>query len=1341
MIHVNRGFFMFFLVLLFLIFGSVFALFRFPNLASRLRLPRFNFANGFRNPKIKTLLNDRYFFYQNTTQISKGPLFVVVGKNTDKLYQILFESVYGKENKESANVQWADRGQNEAFAILTIDNVHYLFIHPALIDKAVGESFNSRTRFLIDRLCHLRKKNLIDGILFAANHTAFLQKAKQSFGISEEISYCTHVFELFAKTIKVRLPIFYIEHNFSVNKSDELNDATVNYKNTHDKVFGFSCDFSNKSSSQKQEDFLTEAFGVFSHNFNVNFNYDAINKKYLEHEFESISAMYSVKYVNALIIKFILVPFLKSYTETGECSPASIHILNSTLFHGTNEQQRINQLFLYLSHNAVGKFVVPESLLKSRSYKNQILFVIACFFSVVFTFSIVRSEQFLTEKRSKFEKTIENFQNLDNSMQLLLNKNDDLDSLAELQETSCLIIKNYSDIKNISFRSVFLFPSWNSKISIHLQKKYKDKFSLIFSDFLFEKYANILDNFFELKDFPLENAPSSEYLKYINTYVRYLSDYKDIYNQLESNESTKINKGLILISKNIYENKCVEDENSFDFLTKIDQKNFKNFIKPPTAIQKQASKALSDMMKKYFSSVLNNNTLMTAALNLNNDLKEFDHLVESIEDHMNLQDENDLSGVKSAFIKSLEDYKILMGNFPDEKPKVLSSSNDFFGSDFISLIENIKKNQIFDSLSLSEINVASKDTFESFKYKMNISSILEEKNNFPILKFDEKSNLYVNQKIINLFTAFGKFINLSNTNLSVKTNYTDFHHLAANPSANIVWVDRKLQVAVQKYKDMQDQSNIFEFDTYPDVFSEYLQDFILNYFEKYWSQALLSAANVFENNTTSTDELNLDDTDPHGIISSGASLKQIVEFLIAEHFDNVLSDFDEIYLRQINDVLKQKTILFDKKELFGENADFKFWDGTTSLSYDIFYSSSDETLTENLEKQKQILFNFYGQYVESSIKSIIPIMQLRPHLRSSYYNRWYSIYLAIEDKTKSYQNFQSFVFNDLKKFRLNDCPKILENSRDSALISDYFDSRTEYLYGKLNERCRVIYMNTAISGYEDFARTFNELLANKYPFSKFQTNDQNQISADIQDLKTVLNQFQSFNKEKLSFLLKYNQKFSERTDIISFISQMTKINSFFQNIVSKQNTEFNELGATVPNHLKLDGYFIFRSRKNEESLANHIIDWELKIGEDYYGSAYGNLQNTHFSIEYGQPFMFSMKLADNLHPKQLTLSDKNTMKIIRGNSVSLSFKTTWALIRFLDEYKTCTDSMGFCNKEKLKFQIPLENGENLVLFCDLILMDPEGNKISLPSFPFRAPYFADNINIENNRSMFSSSNF
>lgn len=509
-----------------------------------------------------------------------------------------------------------------------------------------------------------------------------------------------------------------------------------------------------------------------------------------------------------------------------------------------------------------------------------------------------------------------------------------------------------------------------------------------------------------------------------------------------------------------------------------------------------------------------------------------------------------------------------------------------------------------------------------------------------------------------------------------------------------------------------------DFDIYPETFSEYLQDYLFNNFEKYWEQALVSGLVVIEN--LNFDTLQENNPDPYGLVSSVSTLKQVVEFLVSEHFDNVLSDFDDIYMRQIDNLLKQKTILFDRKELFGgENSDFKSWDGMTSPAYDLFRVSSDEALTGVMDKQKQILQDFFSQYIDKNLKVLVPIMQLRSNLNSFYFNRWHSIQLALEDKNKSYQNFSNFILSDLKKFKINDCPNILENSRDSTSMSDYFDSRVEYLSAKLNERCRVIYMGTVIDNYEEFARLFNTLLSGKYPFVRNKTNtDDTAQSVDIQDLVKVLAQFQTFNKEKLSFLLKYNPSFEGRADILNFISQMTKINSFFR-------MTSNKLEDIIDFKPKIDGFFNFRSRKNEEVLANRIVDWELKIGERHYGSLYGNLQNVQFSSKYDDLLSFTLYFPKDINPKQSNNINKNSIRIARNNFISYSFRDSWSLIRFIDNYTTCSDANSLCSREKLRFEIPLENNEIVILFCDLNLLDAEGKKVILPVFPIRAPYFRE----------------
>lgn len=136
-----------------------------------------------------------------------------------------------------------------------------------------------------------------------------------------------------------------------------------------------------------------------------------------------------------------------------------------------------------------------------------------------------------------------------------------------MQETAYKIIKSYSDVKNISFHTIFLFPSWKSNIASQLQKKYKDKFSLLFSNFLLQKYESILNDRVESISLSSDTSLAIAF-DFFKDYSNLLIDYNTIYNQLNSNKPDQINKALTSISKIIYENKENGNE-SYDFLNNI----------------------------------------------------------------------------------------------------------------------------------------------------------------------------------------------------------------------------------------------------------------------------------------------------------------------------------------------------------------------------------------------------------------------------------------------------------------------------------------------------------------------------------------------------------------------------------------------------------------------------------------------------------------------------------------------------------------------------------------------------------------------------------------------------
>lgn len=313
---------MFIIVLFFLIFTGFLAIFRFPNftsrLTSRLRLPRFNFANAFRNPKIKTLLNDRHFFNQHSVKISKGPLFIVLGKDADKLYSLLEENL---DSKIDNPIPWKDCGASEAFAILTLSNVNYLFIHPTLFEKNFDENFNSRIRFLIKRLCKLRRQILIDGIVMTTSVSplqSHTKKSKLSSEIVDEVNYIAHIVKNFSQNFEVKLPLFLIEHDFlnaqEFKSHQYFNTDSTSLKDAH--LFGMSCDLTQKQKNQKYADFINLSFAQFIEEFDSNFKDIMSRSENFKRGIESVYVMHHVKSINASLIQGIILPFLQIIEKT-----------------------------------------------------------------------------------------------------------------------------------------------------------------------------------------------------------------------------------------------------------------------------------------------------------------------------------------------------------------------------------------------------------------------------------------------------------------------------------------------------------------------------------------------------------------------------------------------------------------------------------------------------------------------------------------------------------------------------------------------------------------------------------------------------------------------------------------------------------------------------------------------------------------------------------------------------------------------------------------------------------------------------------------------------------------
>lgn len=274
---------------------------------------------------------------------------------------------------------------------------------------------------------------------------------------------------------------------------------------------------------------------------------------------------------------------------------------------------------------------------------------------------------------------------------------------------------------------------------------------------------------------------------------------------------------------------------------------------------------------------------------------------------------------------------------------------------------------------------------------------------------------------------------------------------------------------------------------------------------------------------------------------------------------------------------------------------------------------------------------------------------------------------------------------------------------------------SHYLYKK-----RMAYVAEATPVYEKFATLFNSVLANKYPFS----NPENNQNTNFDNVVYVFSEFQKILTSRNQYFFEHLDELINRSDAQLFINQLKTVKKFLLSQTDQNITAANFM---------IGARFEYRVNTQEEYLANRIVNWLLQIGDNKYGSQYGQLKKADFLWAYGNPLVFTIdffgqsnKSYDaNFSPRK-TLGDAkiqgNSHMYVQGESVVFSYLSdAWSLLRFIQEHDVCPGLNIPCQKALLQFIIPLENRANAVLFCSLALQDLNGNDFVMPTFPRAAP--------------------
>lgn len=298
---------------------------------------------------------------------------------------------------------------------------------------------------------------------------------------------------------------------------------------------------------------------------------------------------------------------------------------------------------------------------------------------------------------------------------------------------------------------------------------------------------------------------------------------------------------------------------------------------------------------------------------------------------------------------------------------------------------------------------------------------------------------------------------------------------------------------------------------------------------------------------------------------------------------------------------------------------------------------------------------------------------------------------------------------------------------------DYFGAVYARLYSALQGRCNQRYVSDLRQQWEDFAATFNVLVAGRAPFnagaggavaryasigaigaqsaSGLASADYGQLGQALKRYDGVAGTYRDAGAEA--------RVATPSGSVTRFMDSFAQVRALFAPLYPSDE------GGPAGYDLNVE----FRANRTGELAANQLIDWTLSIGGQ--SLSLGDAPKTlHWN--YGTPVTLTLRFAKD-SPLIAMTDPRQPALTTDGRNLTWQFSDPWALISLMQRQQAADAGprgvgqllrfdfpMGLANAAKLSQAPDLEEGR---VFLRMALM-PAGKKTPLPwpnSFPARAP--------------------
>lgn len=408
------------------------------------------------------------------------------------------------------------------------------------------------------------------------------------------------------------------------------------------------------------------------------------------------------------------------------------------------------------------------------------------------------------------------------------------------------------------------------------------------------------------------------------------------------------------------------------------------------------------------------------------------------------------------------------------------------------------------------------------------------------------------------------------------------------------------------------------------------------------------------------------------------------------------------------------------------------WTGNAQQIFAAFGASSLQDLKNYLALQRERLRYLAKEFAEPAVEILKKLYASDASSMPTLMLKWSDVLTQLDayarNRPNTLQMLEAFILTTLPEMTLEGCPVVLHLAKGPSGI-DYFIDRLNGLRSIFERQCLQINEKASLAAYNRIARFFNTHLAGRYPFvpNQFDKADE----ATIESIKAFFTLFDREGPYVKELLRKEISRKPHYQKALAFIMQLERVRPFFR-IFTAPAGEDADPAAPLE--------VTFRTNKDEEKNAAHIIAWQLMSGDE---TRTFKDEDAKLWWHYDTDLKINFRWASGSMYRPSPSPQQPAMKV-EPLQVSFVYEGPWALIKMLQAHKAASQPEDM-DGLRLKFQIPTTGkghvypnhcggdvlpapqSSELLVFMDVKLNDgPAASSLEVPLlFPTAAPTLSE----------------